>query len=270
MKCFVPATLLAAVFFIVTPAAQAAQSPGGIAPGMSVSLVPVAGVPHPDVEAAPEYLRDLVFALPDEDSAASVLALAMAFAQPPSRTVVPANPVPGRPNHGVEWVPSEGAAFPAIMPAPPPSVAVTTAADLSIRLVVTVRGEDHVVELPAETIGQVLRAIAPEVIPTRAPVPAPAPAVPVARGGAARISPAMPAAGSGGVYRVQVGAFSRTALARECFDRLAGAGLSPAFERFDGMYRVVLPGVPAGDMGVVAQRLGNAGFSEAWIRRESN
>jgi cell division protein FtsN len=74
----------------------------------------------------------------------------------------------------------------------------------------------------------------------------------------------------GGVYRVQIGSFLGPNLARECFDRLAAAGLNPRFELFGDKYRVVIPGVAAAEIPAVARRLGDAGFPEAWIRRESD
>ena len=81
--------------------------------------------------------------------------------------------------------------------------------------------------------------------------------------------PAMPDPKGRSIYRVQVGAFSSTAFAQECFDKLKSAGFSPAFERNGTIYRVVVSGVRAADMAQVAQRLGNAGFSEAWVREEN-
>jgi hypothetical protein len=50
--------------------------------------------------------------------------------------------------------------------------------------------------------------------------------------------------------------------------RLKAAGFSPAFERYSNLYRVVLSGIPSAEVSLLAQRLGSAGFSEAWIREE--
>ena len=79
----------------------------------------------------------------------------------------------------------------------------------------------------------------------------------------------MPDPSGGGVFRVQVGSFASTSLAQESYNRLIAAGFSPAFERFGEMHRVVISGVRARDMVGVTQRLGNAGFEEAWLRREN-
>jgi rare lipoprotein A len=80
--------------------------------------------------------------------------------------------------------------------------------------------------------------------------------------------PAVPPAGTGKVYRVQVGAFKVPRHAVEAFDRLKSAGLNPAYERSEDVYRVVLSGISADDVEAVAGTLGNAGFKEAIIREE--
>jgi hypothetical protein len=85
---------------------------------------------------------------------------------------------------------------------------------------------------------------------------------------AARIIPRVPESGSLKVYRVQIGAFRAVRNAKDVFDRLASAGFSPAFESYGDLYRVVISGIRAQDIPAVAQRLGNAGFVEAWIREE--
>jgi len=84
-----------------------------------------------------------------------------------------------------------------------------------------------------------------------------------------KVIPKLPDPHSGKVYRVQVGAFSRVALAQTCFDRLKSAGFTPAFEQNGSLYRVVISGIKAADVSYTAQRLNAAGFTEAWIREES-
>jgi cell division septation protein DedD len=78
----------------------------------------------------------------------------------------------------------------------------------------------------------------------------------------------MPDPYSGGVYRVQVGSFSNTGLAQQCFQRLQSAGFSPFYEPYGDMYRVLIIGIRAADMEWVVQRLAAAGFSEVWVREE--
>jgi rare lipoprotein A len=84
-----------------------------------------------------------------------------------------------------------------------------------------------------------------------------------------KIIPKLPDPNSGKVYRVQVAAFARAALAQVCFERLKAVGFSPAYEKSGSLYRVVLSGIRAADVSYVAQRLTSAGFTEAWIREES-
>jgi len=84
-----------------------------------------------------------------------------------------------------------------------------------------------------------------------------------------RVIPNLPDPHSGKVYRMQVGAFSQVPLAQACFEKLRAAGLSPAYEQNGSLYRVVLSGIRAADVYYTAQRLGAAGFTEAWIREES-
>jgi len=208
---------------------------------------------------------------------------------PPTRTVVPERPDFDCPSQGVTWE-EAGLRDAAQAAAPDPSACRATWAepDVSIKIVVSVGGESSVVELPRETTLLLLQALAPAIPPSErsaapgaAPLPsAPCPPTPVAadargwtRGDPAVMHPAGYSIDPLGVYRVQVGAFSNAALALGCFDRLRGAGFDPRFERIAGgagsTYRVVLPGVGAADVPSVARRLGDAGFSEALIRREN-
>jgi len=84
-----------------------------------------------------------------------------------------------------------------------------------------------------------------------------------------RVIPNLPDPQNGKVYRIQVGAFSQVPLAQVCFEKLRTAGLNPAYEQNGSLYRVVLSGIKAADVSYIAQRLGAAGFTEAWIREES-
>ena len=70
-----------------------------------------------------------------------------------------------------------------------------------------------------------------------------------------------------GIYKVQVGAFSRIENAHDFYERLVSAGFTPDIERHNNLLRVVIAGVKAADLTNVAQRLGYADFSEIWIRR---
>jgi len=100
--------------------------------------------------------------------------------------------------------------------------------------------------------------------------PAPPPAAPVFfPAPPAEIWGRVPAPDSPNLYRIQVGSYSVPRNAVEAFERLRGAGLNPAYERHEDLYRVVLPGLPAGDIRAIAQILGNLGFREVLIRQET-
>jgi hypothetical protein len=44
--------------------------------------------------------------------------------------------------------------------------------------------------------------------------------------------------------------------------------LSPAYEQYGQIWRVVIPGITAQQLNGVAQQLGAIGIKEAWIRQE--
>ncbi|MDR0456163.1 MAG: SPOR domain-containing protein [Treponema sp.] len=94
------------------------------------------------------------------------------------------------------------------------------------------------------------------------------PAAPPAYRYSINVIPGMPDPYRGGVYRVQLGAFSNTGLAQQCFNRLKSTGFTPYYEQFGSLYRVVIIGIRAADMDGVIRRLEAAGFSDAWIREE--
>ncbi|MDR2392561.1 MAG: septal ring lytic transglycosylase RlpA family protein [Treponema sp.] len=85
---------------------------------------------------------------------------------------------------------------------------------------------------------------------------------------AAEIKPSIPPAGTGKRYRIQVGAYKIVRNAMDVFDKLKNTGLNPAYERNGDYYRVVLAGINADDVQLVAEKLGTAGFREALIREE--
>jgi len=253
--------------------------------GVRAELVPAPGalVPGGEDDLPPALLERLP-AEPEVSRSAGFVSSSVP--QAPVRTVVPSSPEPGSANNGVSWVRDDGRTVPVPVAQPArtvePAASAASAteparADVSVKLVVTVNGEDHFVELPPASVAAVVLALSQAAAPAPASaVPAvasPVPTVPaVSRpdaSGVATIFPSMPWANGDGVYRVQVGSFLGPALARDCFDRLAAAGLSPRFELFGDRYRVVIPGVTAAEVPAVARRLGDAGFHEAWIRRET-
>ncbi|MDR0722013.1 MAG: septal ring lytic transglycosylase RlpA family protein [Treponema sp.] len=94
------------------------------------------------------------------------------------------------------------------------------------------------------------------------------PYVPTGYSIAAEIKPSIPPTGTGKRYRIQVGAYKIVRNAMDVFDKLKNTGLNPAYERNGDYYRVVLAGINADDVQLVAEKLGTAGFREALIREE--
>jgi rare lipoprotein A len=84
----------------------------------------------------------------------------------------------------------------------------------------------------------------------------------------ANIKPALPLPGTNKKYRLQVGSYKVPKNAIEAFDKLKNAGLNPSYERYGELYRVVLSGVKSDDVKSVAEKIGQAGFSEALIKEE--
>ena len=121
-------------------------------------------------------------------------------------------------------------------------------------------------------------AVAPPVIPATPPpavqavTPFP-PALPAQQtvfpAPPAQLRGSVPEPGSTNLYRIQVGSYRVPRNAVESFERLRNSGLSPAYERSGDFYRVVLAGLRADDIPAVAQILGNAGFREVMVRKET-
>jgi hypothetical protein len=83
-----------------------------------------------------------------------------------------------------------------------------------------------------------------------------------------QVTPRMPDPGSGRIYRLQVGAFSKELNAREAVFRLREVGFDPAYELYGGYCRVVLTGIRAADVETIIRRVGAAGFMQVFIREE--
>jgi rare lipoprotein A len=99
-----------------------------------------------------------------------------------------------------------------------------------------------------------------------APSQTPGGAVPSGVGAA--IKPRMPDPASSGVYRVQVGSYADPQNAQVVAESLVRAGLSPAYEQYGQVWRVVIPGISARQLSAVSQQLGALGIGEVWIRQE--
>jgi len=109
---------------------------------------------------------------------------------------------------------------------------------------------------------------APAAAPAPTPV-APAPPPHIFQVPPAQIRGLVPDLASPHLYRLQVGSYSVPRNAVVSFERLRDLGLNPAYERHGSFYRVVLAGLRATDIPVIAQILGNAGYREVLIRQET-
>jgi hypothetical protein len=54
--------------------------------------------------------------------------------------------------------------------------------------------------------------------------------------------------------------------AAEAYRRVAETGLQPSYERYGDYIRVIISGVRAADLELIAMRLGSANFQEVLIR----
>jgi cell division protein FtsN len=150
---------------------------------------------------------------------------------------------------------------PALPPSetPPPQPGRTRAdaeaSNMTIKLIVNINGKEQALNLSSQDA-----SVEFDTLPCD--IAAPQPAVSV------KIIPAAPDPRSAGFYRLQVGAFASLSLAQGVYLRLKNAGFSPALELNGKFYRVVIAGVKAQDISATARRLGDAGFAEAWVRKE--
>jgi rare lipoprotein A len=71
-------------------------------------------------------------------------------------------------------------------------------------------------------------------------------------------------------YRIQVGSFKLSRNAVDAINRIKAAGLEPAYERFQDLYRVVVVQVPQLNLEAVKAQLGSAGFTNLLIREEAS
>ncbi|MDR2784187.1 MAG: septal ring lytic transglycosylase RlpA family protein [Treponema sp.] len=106
----------------------------------------------------------------------------------------------------------------------------------------------------------------PSAPPSASPLGAPPATIVPAK--PAVIKPAIPPMGTNKRYRLQIGAFRVPKNAVSVFEKLKNVGLNPAYERSGDLYRVVLSGIKADDVQGVAEKIGQAGFTEALIREE--
>jgi hypothetical protein len=176
---------------------------------------------------------------------------------PPAPPAAPVDPVPVAPDPvpAVQLIPVYP---PVVIPIPPAPAA-------------PVRTEDYTAELANLTpISTVIKENVPiEPLPTpSAPIPS-RPALPIPGSlPPAQIIGSLPPADGGGVFRLQIGAYKNEGNAIRVFNQLKNMGLNPAYERVDGIYRIVLSGIPGGAVLAIAEQLGAAGFQAVLSREE--
>jgi rare lipoprotein A len=69
-------------------------------------------------------------------------------------------------------------------------------------------------------------------------------------------------------YRIQVGSYRNAKYAVDSFAQLQDAGLSPAYERYNDLYRVVLAQIESNHVQSVIDTLTKTGFQEILIKEE--
>ena len=87
---------------------------------------------------------------------------------------------------------------------------------------------------------------------------------------AAKIIGNMPPAESNKYYLLQVGAYKIPRNAINAREKLINAGLKPLVEKHGDFFRIVLAGISARDIPLIAQTLGDSGFREVLVREEAN
>jgi hypothetical protein len=202
---------------------------------------------------------------------------------PPAPEPPPAPPVvsmPFRPEIVVIPIhtPQLQAPAPAPIPMPPPAPPAVVEQPRPEIVVIPIHTLQPQAPAPAPIPPPVyVPAPAPAPIPPPVYVPAPAPTpppvyipAPAPNDSVAAIRPYRPDPNSGGIYRVQVGAYSSMHNATEVFNFLLASGFSPAYETYGSYYRVVIPRVYPSEMDNLSRRLGAQGFREIWVRKEGS
>jgi len=214
--------------------------------------------------AAPQYTP-----APVQPAAAPVPQYAPTSMQPtpapaaPQYTPAPAQPAaaPVVPQYAPP--PAQSAPTPEALYTPPAPIAAVSAPSVPQQAPVSVA--------PAYTPPPAQSAAVPTAPQYVAPSVQPAPtAPPVFSVPPASILGNVPAPGSSGSFRLQVASFRVPRNALNTFDKLKAAGLNPRYEQNGDLYRVVLPGLSADEIRPAAQILGENGFREVLIHRETN
>jgi rare lipoprotein A len=73
---------------------------------------------------------------------------------------------------------------------------------------------------------------------------------------------------NGKFYRIQVGAYRNAKYAVDAFSDLKDAGLTPAYERYNDLYRVVLAQIESNKVQSVIDTLAKAGYKDVLLKEE--
>jgi hypothetical protein len=84
-----------------------------------------------------------------------------------------------------------------------------------------------------------------------------------------RITGSIPDVNDPNLYQVQVGAFQQSSNAERAYAMLENVSLNPVYEQHNGLTRVLVAGIRAGEVPAVLEKIKNAGFNEAAIRVET-
>jgi hypothetical protein len=80
----------------------------------------------------------------------------------------------------------------------------------------------------------------------------------------------IPDASDNRLYQIQVGSFKNIQNAERVFKRLSEALLSPTYEKYQDFTRVLIKGIRAEEMPVYIERIKHTGFSEVYIKIDTN
>jgi hypothetical protein len=266
MKYFVKPYLAFAFFALIPPFSLPAQG-----------VVPAVDRPS-KVQSAVAAQLSRAFTVSAPAAVALATPVQRVAVQEPLRTVVPERPDLSMPDNGVTWqafsAPVPVAPISAPMPVAVPAPIPVPVSEISMRLVLSVNGQEHSIPIPQEALQAMVAAISTEASAAGSLPALSVPASAVQPGAAVALGPQMPSLDSRGVYRLQIGSFARTALAQACFDKLRSVNFDPRFERHNSseygtVYRVVLPGVQASEISDYARRLESAGFESVLVRKEN-
>lgn len=81
-----------------------------------------------------------------------------------------------------------------------------------------------------------------------------------------QLIPGLPDPGNGKIYRLQVGAFSKTEAATNLAYEVQALGYDVVLEQYNQVFRVLVVGIPSAYVFSVAQRLGENGIAQIWVR----